>query len=160
MHYISENERHDGRFGEGVEKELKDFLNLKVCVAKAGRTDMRKANICYEVKTGAGELGDVGSKLIKGSSMVVYIPVVNESLTIQDQEGFVMKREVFLEILTECGLIREKTSSKGVRKITIQTFWNRTKNAPHGKGYNKMLEAFYGCDSVMPLDIWLEQFTD
>jgi hypothetical protein len=158
MKHISENEKHCGRFGEGIEKELKAFLNLKVCVAKPGRTDMRKANVCYEIKTGAGELGDVGGKLVKGSSMVIFIPVVDETAEIYEQEGFVMTRELFLELLDGCGLIREKTSTKGVRKITIQTFWNRTKNAPHGRAYDKMLNAFYGNDSVTPLDIWLSQF--
>lgn len=160
MKYISENEKHDGRYGEGVEMALKAYFRLKINVSKPGRTDMRKANVCYEIKTGAGELGDVGHKLVKGCSMVVYVPVVNENLPIEEQEGFVMEREVFLEILEECGLIREKTSTSGVRKVTIQTFWNRSKNAPHGKGYRRMLDAFYNNESVTPLDIWLEQFLD
>ena len=155
---ISNNEKHDGRYGTATERAVKEFLHLKVCVAKAGRTDMRKANTCYEIKTGAGELGNVGEKLVKGSTMVIYVPVVDDSLPIERQEGFVMEREVFLDILNECGMIREKTSTAGVRKVTIQTFWNRAQNKPHGKGLDRMLEAFYNNEDVKTLEDWLEQF--
>lgn len=154
-HYLNDK---DGGLGKTVEEDIKAFLNLKICVAKAGRTDLRKARICYEVKTGAGELGDFGGKLVKGSSMVIYIPVINENVPIESQEGFVMSREVFLSILNGCGMIREKTSSKGVKKITIQTFWNRSKNAPHGTKYFKMLDAFYQSEEVEPFEEWLARF--
>lgn len=147
-----------GGLGKATEESLKEFLGLAVKVAKQGKTDMRKSRICYEIKTGAGELGDCGAKLVKGCSKVIYIPVVNETLEITEQEGFVMDREIFLEILDNCGMIREKTSSKGVRKITIQTFWNRKQNKPHGKGLAKMLDAFYSTEGVDALDCWLEQF--
>lgn len=149
-----------GAYGKATEESVKAFLHLKVSVSKAGRTDLRKANVCYEVKTGAGELGMVGGKLIKGSTMVIYIPVIDEKAEIYEQEGFVMSRELFLETLEGCGLIREKTSTSGHRKITIQTFWNRKLNKPHGKGYQRMLDAFYdleGC-GVQTLEEWLEQW--
>ena len=147
-----------GGLGKTTEEEIKAFLDLTVKVAVSGRTDLRKARICYEVKTGAGELGDFGGKLVKGSSRVIYIPVINEAEPIEKQEGFVMSREVFLSILDGCGMIREKTSSKGVRKITIQTFWNRSKNAPHGTKYFKMLDAFYQSEEVEPFEEWLKKF--
>lgn len=156
--HIKGTERHDGRYGTSTEEAVKDFLHLKVCVARAGRTDMRKRNICYEIKTGAGELGNAGEKLIKGSTMVIYIPVVDGDLPIDRQEGFVMERELFLTILGECGMIREKTSTAGVRKVTIQTFWNRSQNKPHGKGLERMLEAFYNNEGVETLEEWLGQF--
>jgi hypothetical protein len=149
-----------GAFGKATEESVKAFLHLKVGVSKAGRTDLRKANICYEVKTGAGELGLVGGKLVKGSTMVIYIPVVDETAEIYEQEGFVMSRELFLETLDGCGLIREKTSTSGIRKVTIQTFWNRKLNKPHGKGYQRMLDAFYALEGngVQTLEEWLEQW--
>lgn len=147
-----------GCMGNATEENLKEFLGLAVKVARQGRTDMRKSRVCYEIKTGAGELGDYGKKLVKGCSKVIYVPVVDETLEITEQEGFVMDREIFLEILENCGMIREKTSSKGVRKITIQTFWNRKQNKPHGKGLARMLEAFYSTDGVEALGCWLEQF--
>lgn len=145
-----------GCWGKASEEALKEVLGLVVKVARPGRTDLRKANVCYEVKTGAGELGDLGGKLIKGSSMVIYIPVVDEEKAICEQEGFVMPREVFLDIMNACGLIREKTSTAGVRKVTIQTFYNRKQKKPHGLGLARMLEAFYNSDEVTALDVWLE----
>ena len=150
----------DGKLGKAPEEAVKEFLGLKVCVAKAGRTDMRKAQICYEIKTGAGELGDLDGKLLKGSTMVIYIPVVDENLSIDRQEGFVMQKEVFLATLDNLGLIREKTSTAGARKITIQTFWNRKQNKPHGRGLAKMLDAFYDMEGeeVQTLQTWLDQF--
>jgi hypothetical protein len=145
----------DGRIGKATEKGIKAVLHLTEKVAGVGRTDLRKGGVCYEVKTGAGELGSAGGKLVKGSSMVIYIPVVDENATIARQEGFVMSRELFLDILGECGMIREKTATDGSRKITIQTFWNRKQNKPHGKGLDRMLEAFYNAEGVQTLEEWL-----
>ena len=147
----------DGRMGKATEKGIKAVLHLTEKVARAGQTDLRKGGICYEVKTGAGELGSVGGKLIKGSSMVIYIPVVDENATIERQEGFVMSREIFIGILGDCGMIREKTATDGSRKITIQTFWNRKLNKPHGKGLERMLEAFYNAEEVQTLEDWIDE---
>ena len=157
---VNYKEHDDGKIGKATEEAVKEFLGLKMCVAKAGRTDMRKARICYEIKTGAGELGDLDGKLLKGSSMVIYIPVVDENLAVDRQEGFVMSKQVFIETLGTLGLIREKTSTAGTRKITIQTFWNRKQNKPHGRGLAKMLDAFYDMEGeeVQTLQSWLEQF--
>ena len=149
-----------GAYGKATEESVKAFLHLKVNVSRAGRTDLRKDHVCYEVKTGAGELGLAGGKLVKGSTMVIYIPVIDETADITAQEGFVMSRDLFLETLDECGLIREKTSTSGQRKVTIQTFWNRKQNKPHGKGYQRMLDAFYDLEGngVQTLEEWLEQW--
>lgn len=155
------NEQDWGRFGKATEENVKAFLHLKVCVAKAGQSDMRKNRVHYEIKTGAGELGDVGGKLVKGSSMVIYIPVVQEGLSVDAQEGFVMGREVFLATLGECGMIREKTSTAGKRKVTIQTFWIKSKNKPHGTKLATMMEAFYNLvdeGNAQTLEDWLAQF--
>lgn len=157
---INYKEDDFGKYGKATEEAVKEFLGLKVCVAKAGHTDMRKAQICYEIKTGAGELGDFGGKLVKGSSMVIYVPVVDENVPVYRQEGFVMSREVFLATLDGLGLIREKTSTAGKRKITIQTFYNRKQNKPHGRKLAMMLDAFYNMEGeeVQTLQSWLEQF--
>ena len=82
--------------------------------------------------------------------------MIDETADITEQEGFVMSRELFLETLDECGLIREKTSTSGQRKVTIQTFWNRKQNKPHGKGYQRMLDAFYDLEGngVQTLEEW------
>lgn len=147
----------NGRIGKATEIGIKAVLHLTEKVARAGQTDLRKGGVCYEVKTGAGELGSADGKLLKGSSMVIYIPVVDENATIERQEGFVMARENFLDILGECGMIREKTATDGSRKITIQTFWNRKLNKPHGKGLDRMLEAFYNAEEVQTLEEWLDE---
>lgn len=159
MEIYGNNTNDCGRFGKSTEMGLKAYLHLAVKVAKAGQTDLRKKGIRYEVKTGAGELGSVGGKLVKGSSMVVFVPVVNESIEVEKQEGFVMSRELFLEILDSCGLIREKTATNGTRKVTIQTFWNRSKNQPHGKKYGLLLDALYSRegDGVQLLAEWFEE---
>jgi hypothetical protein len=149
-----------GGAGKTTEKAFKEALGLKVCVSRPGRTDMRKAHTCYEIKTGAGELGDAGGKLLKGCTKVIYVPVVDCEKAVEQQEGFVMSREVFLEVLEQCGLIREKTSTKGVRKVTIQTFWNVSRGKPNGRGYARMLEAFYSREGteVQTLQDWFAQF--
>lgn len=149
-----------GAFGKATEESIKAYLHLKVCVSKAGRADLRKGGTYYEVKTGAGELGLAGGALIKGASTVIYIPVIDETAEITAQEGFVMSKEIFLQVLDGCGLIREKTSTSGVRKVTIQTFWNRKQNKPHGTGYQRMLDAFYDLEGngVQTLEEWLEQW--
>jgi hypothetical protein len=159
MEIYGNNFNDCGIYGKATEMAIKEFLHLKVKVARQGQTDMRKAKTCYEIKTGAGELGNIGGKLVKGSTMVIYIPVVNENRSIDEQEGFVMSREMFLETLENCGMIREKTATNGTRKITIQTFWNRSKNQPHGKGYARMLDAFYDLEGngVQTLQDWLEE---
>jgi hypothetical protein len=160
MEIYGNNFNDCGIYGKATEVNIKAILHLAEKVARAGQTDLRKNRVCYEIKTGAGELGNVGGKLVKGSSMVIYIPVVNEQLTVLQQEGFVMSRELFLETLENCGMIREKTATNGTRKITIQTFWNRSKNQPHGKGYARMLDAFYDLEGngVQTLQEWLEEF--
>ena len=157
MEIYGNNFNDCGIYGRATEMNLKALLDLTIKVARPGKTDLRKKRICYEIKTGAGELGNIGEKLVKGATMVVYIPVVNENMSIVDQEGFVMSRDLFLEVLQNCGMIREKTATNGTRKITIQTFWNRSKNAPHGKGYGRMLDAFYDLEGngVQTLQDWI-----
>lgn len=156
-----ENKENCGAYGIACEMELKRFLHLKVKVSGPNQTDLRKARVCYEVKTGAGELGDEGQKLVKGASYVIYVPVVDESRAISEQEGFVMNKAIFLETLDSLGMIRRKASSCGMPKITIQTFWNRKQNKPHGKKLFEMLDAFYtltDSGEAQTLQDWLSQF--
>ena len=91
-----ENKENCGAYGIACEMELKRFLHLKVKVSEPNQTDLRKARVCYEVKTGAGELGDEGQKLVKGASYVIYVPVVDETRAVSEQEGFVMNKAIFL----------------------------------------------------------------
>ena len=133
-----------GAFGKLYEKAVKEYLHKKVAVSGAGKTDMRHNHKCYEIKTGAGVLdySGTGKEMCYGSTMVIYAPVVNEN-NLLDSESFVMTRKVFIETLEELGMIRHKVSTAGMDTLTIQTFWNRSKNQPHGAKYGKMIDRFY-----------------
>ena len=162
--YLNVNENDCGKYGKAFEQALKARLHLAVKVAKQGRTDLRKGGVCYEVKSGAGELGNIGGKLVKGSSMVVYVPVIETAVdengifvNLNSCNGYVLSRENFLTALEESGAIREKTSTAGTRKVTIQTFWNRKENRAHGKLLFRMeekLEEYAECS----LAEWLEMY--
>lgn len=135
--------------GYGFETSVKALLGKEAEIAPAGKTDLRYGKH-YEIKTGAGTLDytGTGKAMCYGSSMVIYAPVVPQqaSFTVDELkavEAFVMPRKLFLETLESLGMIRHKVSTAGQDVISIQTFWNHSKNAPHGAKYSKMLDAFY-----------------
>lgn len=144
-----------GAMGKTFERDLKMLFGQADKVASPGKTDLRRRYKNIECKTNAGELGEVGGKLIKGSSLVIYVPVVNMELPVEKQEGFLIDRAVFLEILEELELIRTKKSTSGKMKVTIQTIWNHKQNKPHSlKKYNALLDALYErCE--MTLEEWV-----
>lgn len=144
-----------GANGKTFERDLKAAFNRKAVVSKQGEVDFRKSYKNYEVKTAAGELGNYGEKLVKGVSLVLYVPVVNPALPVTEQEGFILDRVTFLECLESCGLIREKVSTSGQHKVTIQTFWNNKLNKPHGAKYFKLLDALYD-NCLMTLEEWFD----
>jgi hypothetical protein len=82
---------------------------------------------------------------------VIYVPVVIEAWPVEKQEGFVLERETFLELLEEVGLVRHKISTSGQDRVTIQTFWNHSKNKPHGKKYFALLDKLYD-ESLVTFD--------
>lgn len=148
-----------GATGKAFERACKEHLHMISKVARAGRPDLRRANIYHEVKTGSGELGNDGEKLVKGSSRVIYCPRVESDKELDEQTAFVLSRADFLLVLESCGLLREKVSTNGQRKITIQTFWNNKLDAPHGKKYFKLLEtlnALVDFGQAMTFTDWLE----
>ena len=144
-----------GAMGKTFERDLKVLFGQADKVASPGKADLRRRYKNIECKTNAGELGEVGGKLIKGSSLVIYVPVVNMELPVEKQEGFLIDRAVFLEILEELELIRTKKSTSGKMKVTIQTIWNYKQNKPHSlKKYNALLDALYErCE--MTLEEWV-----
>ena len=137
-----------GALGKTFEREVKAFFNQKAVVAKQGKIDFRRKNKCYELKTGGGELDFLYKSKIK---YVIYVPVVVGTLPVEKQEGFVLERETFLELLEEVGLVRHKVSTSGQEKVTIQTFWNHSKNKPHGKKYFDLLDKLYD-ESLVTFD--------
>ncbi len=145
--------------GKAFEVGTKDFLGFKnPRVSPAGRADCRRANRYYEFKHCGGELGVLGDKLIKGSNLICYAPIVHGDDELQSIRAYVMPRDTFLAVLDNVGLLREKTSSNGIRKVTIQTFWNNKLDAPHGKKYFKLvdeLEDMVDFGQAMPFFEWL-----
>lgn len=146
--------------GKAFEVGTKDFLGSKnPRVSPAGRADYRRANRYYEFKHSGGELGILGDKLIKGSSLICYAPIVHGNDELQSIRAYVMPRDTFLAVLDSVGLLREKTSTNGIRKVTIQTFWNNKLDEPHGKKYFKLVDALNICVSVgkaMTFADWLK----
>ena len=146
----------DGAMGKTFERDLKVLLGQADKVASPSKADFRRRYKYGEIKTGAGELGNLGGKLIKGSSFVVYVPVVDMEKPAEKQEGFVLDRTTFIEMLEELGLIRTKKSTSGAMKVTIQTFWNHKAGKPTSvKKYNALLDALYE-RCAYTLEEWLE----
>lgn len=148
-----------GATGKAFERACKEHLHMLSKVARAGRSDLRRANVYHEIKTGSGELGNDGEKLVKGSSRVIYCPRVESEKELEKQVAFVLSRADFLLVLESCGLLREKVSTNGQRKITIQTFWNNKLDVPHGKKYFKLLDALNTCVNdgrAMTFTDWLK----
>lgn len=130
-----------GRWGKAGERTCTG----KQYVKSAGKVDWYHLGQKFEIKTGAGELDEIIKK--KTCKKVLFIPVVLEDdhgyIRPEYQEGFILTREDFLKVLDEVGLIREKTSTAGYRKTTIQTFWNHKQNKPHGSKLYKLLDLLY-----------------
>ena len=135
-------EKDSGLVGDALELAIKAYFGRPLVISKQGRSDIRINGRNYEIKNGGGELGNLGGKLVRGSGAVIYVPVVLLDYPLTMQDGYVMDRKDFLDALDEAEAIRRKKSSSGQEKVTIQTFWNRKLNKPHGRLYFRMIEAF------------------
>ena len=140
MNSYNFNNNDCGRLGKAFECNLKAKFNQTVKVSAQGKIDFKRDNKCFEVKTGAGELDFLYKSKVK---YVVYVPVVVETQDVTAQEGFVLDREAFLNCIETAGLLRNKISTSGQEKVTIQTFWNGKLNKPHGKKYFALLDLLY-----------------
>lgn len=146
-------EKDTGLNNKAVEIAIKAYYGKELKMSPAGKTDLRIGSRNAEVKTGAGELGSLGDRLLKGSGMVVYIPVLLLDYPITMQDGYVLERNDFLDALDEAGAIRTKTSTAGTRRVTIQTFWVAKDNKPHGRLLDRMLNAFDEHDAEALVDL-------
>ena len=135
---VYDPDKDGGFLGKCLELAVKDWYHRPLTLSPAGYCDIRIGSRNTEVKSGAGGLGSYGRKLLKGSGMVLYIPVLLPDYPLDKQQGYVMERSDFIEALEEAGAIRPKDG----HRITIQTFWNHSKNKPHGRKLDKMIEAF------------------
>lgn len=134
----------DGLAGACLELALHDLIGDKLEVRAAGKTDLKmriNGKLCrVEAKTGAGRL----LHDCKGNSFMIYCPVVNLEADLLHQEAFIIRRRVFIEVLQAVELYRaSKNSTSGPATEAIQTFWNRSKNAPHGRKYYRLLDLLY-----------------
>ena len=142
----------NGLKGDCFELALHDLLGDELAVSARGVVDIRlkvsakvKTTNKVEVKTGAGQI----PHNLKGNSHIIYCPVVDLNKTLLEQEAFILPRKVFIQCLQESGCYREsKRTTAGSYTEAIQTFWNNAKNAPHGKKYEKLLEALYASECL------------
>lgn len=144
-------ERDSGLLGHALELAIKDYLGKPLTLSPAGRCDTRLGPRNCEIKQGAGILGPVGGKLLKGSGLMLFVPVVLEGYDILHQQGYILERDDFLEAMDRAGALREKSTSKGQRVVTLQTFWNKSKKAPHGRLLSRMEEEMEACPSYEDL---------
>jgi len=146
--------RGQGNLGCNTEANLNKFLGRSPICHGQGQVDIyRLDGHNTEVKTGSGVICEGSEfKPWKGSTVVIYVPVVNEDLPIEKQEGFVIKRDVFVKILQDLNLCKY---DKGRDKWNINTLWNRSKNAPHGTKIFRLLDRLYE-ECEMTLEEFLE----
>jgi len=145
--------RDSGLNGKALELAIKDHYGKKLTVGRQGKTDLRIGSRNADVKSGASDLGNVNDRLIKGSGLVVFVPVPLMDYDITMQEGYVMDRADFLAALESVGALRDKTMTDGTTHKTLQTFWNAKQNKAHGRLLDKMLTAFeeYGARDMVEM---------
>ena len=150
------NANDNGAMGKTFERDLKILLNKADQVSAAGKVDLRYNRKCIELKTGSGTLAIEGDKMLKGNSLVIYVPVVDMQAPVEKQEGFLLSRETFITLLTELELIRVKTATNGSKVVAIQTIWNHKQNKPHSKKkFEALLDALYD-NCICTLEEWVE----
>lgn len=151
--------------GDKFETEVKQAIGLTATVSRGKSFDLILNKKRYELKTGAGTLGLVDKRACHGVSYVLYCPVYkNDERTIDKQEGYLLNRDAFINVLVECGLYREsKANTGGTTTHAIQTFWN-AKDAdekhpfgrPHGKKYFKLVEMLKE-NAIMTLEQFINE---
>ena len=160
--YVTANEynsnRQDATRGNAFERAMHELNGEKAYVSAIGKIDLKikvdSAVVgfnCCECKTGAGELRND----CKGSKYMIYCPVVDLEKPLYEQEAFVILRSVFINGLKESGLYREsKKTTAGTEIHAIQTFWNHSKNARHGKKIFALLDMLY--DNGMTIQEYID----
>lgn len=142
-------------FGTAFEQIVKFCLDRKNAdtLSPAGRADFKRGKN-YDVKQNASPILYAFSKngnYIHGSSRVIYSTHVAYEIISETEEGYeifidlsntdiwvVDKKEFVNFLLTEKGMVRDNPSRN---QLNIQTIYNYSKNAYHGKKYQK-LEAW------------------
>lgn len=134
-------------------------------VKKAGKVDWYHEGFKYEIKNGCSSVTSLvwsNSKKIK--VLFVPVPKVTEYKGASyydpyEQDGYILDKDTFIYILETCGLLRtEKKTTAYYRhdkpeqpanngkdstykeRFSMQTYYNRKENKPHGSKYFKMLD--------------------
>lgn len=155
--FIINQDNDFGAFGKALEKAMTGKAHYKA----GSKVDYWHDHCRFEVKTGAGQL-DIRNGKLAHCDLVLYVPVVtcnaDGKVNAYEQEGFIVRPEIFIDLLREVGLFREnKVTSDGYTTAAIQTFWNRKQNKPHSiKAYNRLIDALYEQCEVT-LEQWLEE---
>ena len=149
------NKTDSGIIGKAFEKAIKDVLRCKYPdrVSPQGETDFRYMRKCYDVKQNGTCLQYSGyNTMIKGSSRVIYATHVAYAVTAETDttitivvdlastEMFCVDRDDFVRFLLDAGLVKYN-ESRGT--VNIQTCYNYTKNAYHGRTGKKIEEWCY-----------------
>lgn len=139
------NENDDGYIGKAWEYALKVLLERKNAyrISPAGRTDFVYNGQYYEVKQNGGVARySEYDGMFRGSKRIIYATHIENTVThngdgtitvaldLENTEFFVLDRKKFIAYLKETNGLKIN-ESRGT--MNIQTMYNYTKNAYHGK---------------------------
>lgn len=145
-----------GIYGDAFEMAVKAALALADAdtVSPKGKPDFRYNRKCYDAKQNGTVIQYAGeSGYVKGSSRVIYAPYIAytveertaETITISvdlaNTEFFVLDRDAFIKFLLATKGATKRNASRG--DVNIQTVYNYTKRANHGKLYDKLTAWAY-----------------
>ena len=145
-----------GIYGDAFEKAIKEALRLANAdiVSPKGKPDFRYNRKCYDAKQNGTVIQYAGeSGYVKGSSRVIYAPYIAyniesrtaDTITISvdlcNTEFFVLDRDDFIAFLLATKGATKRNESRG--DVNIQTVYNYTKRAKHGRLYDKITAWAY-----------------
>ena len=139
------NHKDDGK----VQKACECCCTGKAYIKTVGKVDWYHNGMKIEIKAGAGYLSMHGKSILKGNRVLfIPVPIVEEDGTINfyKQEGFLFTKADFMTMLENAGALRWKKSRSEIypeRDLTIQTYWNRKQDKPHGTLYFRILDESY-----------------
>lgn len=136
----------DGDIGDGFEMITKYLAGVKNWdrVSPAGKPDFAIGSRHYDVKQNGSPIVYGDGIAVQGSSRVIYAPFVSVTVIEQtdtyrvlqfhfeDTEFFIVDKCAFIKFLrtSEKNLCKDNPTRQ---QLNIQTVYNYTKNAPHGK---------------------------
>ena len=118
----SMNPKDSGRFGKIGEIMVKYYINgyrgNSLVVSGKGKTDVKYHGLTLEIKSNCGEL-----EKISKNDFVVYT-MDNRTDYNRPQDWKVIPAAEFFQMMEKLGLVREKKTTAGYIKTTIQSYNN------------------------------------